>query len=421
MGSIAKFIGQLIFIVFLFAVLFSYAMFQGGFVSWFLFYAFLPIMLYHLGLLLYPVKGWRVKRVLTRKTLKTGGHIQVTIELKRGLPYPFYYLIVEDILPETLTRRDSPKLRYQSFNDANVIHYRDSVKQIVYPWFKKTISCTYNLNELPRGGHDLSAIRIRTGDVFGFIKKEHTFNVEDELIVQPASVNVRMIEQRKSLSQGDVAASGSSLKQTNVVTGVREYMPGDKFSWIDWKQTARKNDIMTKEFEQEQSTETLIILDGTRYDEQKAPVFEAAVELTLSLMLAMRQQALQVGFLSLGKKVRFFPVFHDPAKTDAIGEHLTHIQPSDANAFAVKLREQLERQKTGLVSIIVTTHIDLETVQLLKQMKQQGRRMILMYIQASNLISTEAGAMLHQLRTSGVIVNELTEKELSKNRIEVRT
>lgn len=46
----------------IFAATFSYAMFQGGFVSWFLFYSFLPFGLYGVAVLLYPLKKWNVTR-----------------------------------------------------------------------------------------------------------------------------------------------------------------------------------------------------------------------------------------------------------------------------------------------------------------------------------------------------------------------
>src|SRR5699024_11696170 len=97
-----RLIGNLILMVILFAILFTFAMFQGGFVSWFLFFSFLPIFLYHLGLLLYPMKRWHVTRRLSDNNVRAGGKVSVTIQITRKIPFPLYYCIVEEIFPDSL-------------------------------------------------------------------------------------------------------------------------------------------------------------------------------------------------------------------------------------------------------------------------------------------------------------------------------
>lgn len=51
---------------------FSYAMFQGGFVSWFLFYAFLPFVLYAGLLALYPLRSFQASRQMDKTQLHAG-------------------------------------------------------------------------------------------------------------------------------------------------------------------------------------------------------------------------------------------------------------------------------------------------------------------------------------------------------------
>ena len=59
-------IWKLILLFLLIAMVFSYAMFQGGFVSWFLFYSFLPFALYGLFVAAYPIRDWQVKRKILK-------------------------------------------------------------------------------------------------------------------------------------------------------------------------------------------------------------------------------------------------------------------------------------------------------------------------------------------------------------------
>ncbi|MDQ7863681.1 DUF58 domain-containing protein [Peribacillus frigoritolerans] len=49
--------------------------------------------------------------------------------------------------------------------------------------------------------------------------------------------------------RGAVVSTKKTQREHSVVSGVREYQPGDQLSWINWKATARTSEIMTKEFE----------------------------------------------------------------------------------------------------------------------------------------------------------------------------
>ena len=47
-----------------------------------------------------------------------------------------------------------------------------------------------------------------------------------------------------------------------MATGVRDYQAGDRVTWIHWKSFARTQNLMTKEFEDRQSEDILVLLDG---------------------------------------------------------------------------------------------------------------------------------------------------------------
>ena len=49
--------------------------------------------------------------------------------------------------------------------------------------------------------------------------------------------------------QGASQTRFSLIKDTTMATGVREYVPGDRFSWIHWKSFAKNGELRTKEFE----------------------------------------------------------------------------------------------------------------------------------------------------------------------------
>lgn len=415
-----QFTGKLVFILFLFLLLFSYAMFQGGFVSWFLFYGFLPIFIYLFGMLIYPIKGLQVSRELSHHVIRAGDKVEVDIIIKRSFPFPLYYCICEELFPESLDKVDNRADKYQHMEDPAKLKITRKIKKIVFVGFNKEVKLSYQLAEVPRGEHQLFAIRFRTSDLFGFIKKERIFQVFDNLIAYPNEHNIHITERMNSFEQGSITAPNKTLRNTNVASGIREYMPGDKFSWIDWKQTARKNSVMTKEFEQEKSTDTMLILDGCLHDQLNALAFEASIEMTLSLMENIRKQSSQVGFLSIGEKNVFFPLHHNPAKKELMRQHLTQIQPGGDKPFSVKLKEDAKQLSSGVIVVIITTNMDESFKLAVQQMKQRSKRIIVCYIESSKLITEGQRHLIQQLQFDGVVMNVITEKQLIQNRIEVR-
>ncbi|MEN2768105.1 DUF58 domain-containing protein [Ornithinibacillus xuwenensis] len=421
MNNAFRFVRNFVFIFILFLVLFAYAMFQGGFTSWFLFYSFLPIFLYLVGLTFYPISRWNVERKMTKHVVATGDHIMVSIRIKRKIPFPIHYCIVEEILPDTLNRIDLRHAKYQYMEQPNKLYKHRNVKKIIFPWFKRNIDITYELDRLPRGNYTLPAIRVKTGDVFGLIKKQQVYPIKSELMVYPVERAVHIVGKMNSYEQGSISSYAMNLKNTNVATGIREYMPGDKFSWIDWKQTAKKNDVMTKEFEQEKSTDTLIILDSCFYDRMNLLAYEATVEMSISLMETIRKQATQVGLLSIGEETVLFPAKHDPTKMEWVRKHLTSIQPSAKYSFALKLKEEILKITNSFYVVLITTHVDERLKEALQHVRLREKKLMIMYVQAENRISVQEHRIIQQLRHEGIGVSMVTEKDLVQDPIEVNT
>lgn len=421
MNGNIRFIGKVSLVVFMLLLLFSFAMFQGGFVSWFLFFAALPIFLYHLGLLLYPIKKWDVTRNLSRHVTRAGDRIHVDLRIKRSFPFPLYYCICEEIFPDTLQKVDNFSERYRYLSAPGKMHINRKIKKIVFPGFRRVIDMPYFIEQIPRGEHQLEAVRIRTGDIFGIVTKEHIFHVKDQIAAFPNERPVKISESINSYDHGSASSQSMKFKNTNVASGIREYTPGDKFSWIDWKQTAKKNTVITKVFEQEKSMDTLVVLDACYAEGINELAFETGVELTMSLLESIQKQASQAGFLSIGNNTTYFPLDHDPAKKDRIRQYLIKVQPGGTFPFSVKLREKMMQITPGANMILVTTHMDKKFPDVVRQIRQRTKNLVIIFIQASALISKHEQTVIQQLRGEGTVVNVLTENELARKVIEVNT
>ncbi|GKU85270.1 hypothetical protein NCCP28_46660 [Niallia sp. NCCP-28] len=295
---------------------FSYAMFQGGFVSWFLFYSFLPFAVYGLVLAVYPLRDWDVTRKLAKHEYNAKETLTVEIQVKRKIFMPIFYLLVEDsVSPVLLNNLTSKKL--------------------FFPGFKRTIRFKYVLDELPRGEHAFYHTTIKIGDPFGFMEKEWEIQNLEKIIVFPEYEEVIYNTFSNHYEQGTVASKNIIQRDTTMAAGIREYRPGDRFSWINWKASAKRNDIMIKEFEQRQTEDVFILLDCKEHD-----AFETMVSFTATLIRSILKKGVQVGFLSTEKEKTVFPIRGGEVQQRLLFHHLAKLK----NNSPVSLVQLLESE-----------------------------------------------------------------------------
>ncbi|TYR72785.1 DUF58 domain-containing protein [Rossellomorea vietnamensis] len=308
--QLLKVIGKLLLLIVLWAVTLVYALFQGGFVSWFLFYSFVPFALFSLMVSMYPLSNFEVERTFKSNDFKAGESMEVSLRIRRKFPFPLFYLVADDIV--------SPSIFYRSsFQKA---------KSIIYPGFRREIHLRYTIDELPRGEHHFSAVRLKTGDFLGIFEKETTVTSSNTLLVYPSFVDVVYRPMESRYDQGMTSSNVKIQKDTTMATGIKEYQPGDRFSWIHWKSFARTNELMTKEFEERQSHDVLVVLDR-----ESSQAFEPMVTFAASILKAILRKGAQAGLLSIGEDHVSFPIrggeehqrqlYHHLAKVKADGKY----------------------------------------------------------------------------------------------------
>ncbi len=351
---------KVVSLLFLTLAAFSYAMFQGGFVSWFLFYSFLPFAIYSFLLMFYPIRSFRVTRRINQDQFSVGQRLIGTITVKRSFPFPLFYLLVEDELPDKLMG----------------VKRLEEPKKLFFPWFKRTVSFSYALLEIPRGEHQFRSIRLRTGDLFGLIEKEVTYEVNNYFLVYPSTVDLVYRSNQKQYEQGTASTLTKYWQDSTMAVGVREYQPGDKFAWIDWKATARRNSIMTKEFEQMQSHDVVVFLDRTT-----SSLFEPVVSYAASLIKAIVKSGSRVGFVSVGKQTHVFPIQSDEQHLRNLFYHLAKVVCDSQTSLASVLEEnRLNIELKQATLIVVTAHLNIDLASKLEFLSGQQRTFILYLI-----------------------------------------
>ncbi|GAA0460306.1 DUF58 domain-containing protein [Alkalibacillus silvisoli] len=414
-----KFAFKILLVVTLMTVLFTYSMFQGGFVSWFLFFSFIPILAYSILVIFYPMKLVKVERHVSRHYLQASQTLHVTVNIKRVLPLPIFYMIVEDGVPEMLTWHDTRHHKYKFLADPKKLQNRHDNKTIMFPFFKRKLTYQYRLDSIPRGRHEFGRVKLLTGDLLGLVKKERWYEFETAILVEPGEVSLQLELERSAFEEGQRVAYSVKANHTNLVSGVRDYAPGDQLSWIDWKTTARKQTLVTKEFEEEKHKDLSIILNGSTKDHRLWLAFEAAVELTHAVALDAYEDHGNVSVIALGKGREELVLSHGKQSVEQLTRLLSQIELVDDAQFAQQLRSEAWQLSKDRYLVIVTHELSKAINQTVMRLKQQHTDIHIIFIRSKHLMSSEERIGIDQLHYSGVKVTWLNEDRLARRHIEV--
>lgn len=383
-------------ILFLLVIAFIYAMFQGGFVSWFLFYLIVPISFYSLLLYMNSLTDIVVERIIETRKVQSGGRFSETIRVTRKSRFPLMYVQMEE--------KVSPSLATEA-----------SWKQLTFWGMKKEFTWTYEIEHIPRGEHVLEGTSIQVSDLFGWVKKEVFITNPKTILVFPNLTEMVYIPIETRYDQGAAASRIQAMKDTSMATGVRSYQPGDRVSWIHWKSFARTQTLKTKEFEDRQSQDMFVVVDRT-----PSPLFEEVVDLTASIMQAIVRHQASSAFLSVGEDRMLLPEVQTEQHLQRVLYHLTKVKDDLTKPLEqVILHDQSLSNATTL--LYVTSNLTYEWMDSVQKNATNLRACTCFVIKTKTEKNTsEENAMYKYAASRGFQVQPITKDRFAQAFMEVK-
>lgn len=382
-------------ISFLLIVTFVYAMFQGGFVSWFLFYSLIPLTFYSLLLFFFPLSKLEVERTIETRKVFSGGKFSYTIRVKRNNHFPLMYVKFEEKVSAALA-------------------HTTSWKRLTFWGLKREFTWTYEIDHIPRGEHVLEGLTVTVSDLFGWVKKEVFISNKKTVLVFPNLTEMVYIPIETRYDQGAAASRIQSMKDTSMATGVRSYQPGDRVSWIHWKSFARTQSLKTKEFEERQSQDLFVLMDRT-----PSALFEEVVDLTASILHAIVRHQASSAFLSLGENRLFIPAVQSEEQLQRVLYHLTKVQADSPKSIdQVILHDGALAQATSL--LYITSNLTYEWINSIQKTASNLRVCTCFVVRQKNEKSLREENSMHQYAASrGIHVHIITKDRFAQAFMEV--
>lgn len=209
-----------------------------------LFWAFLVIFVLDL-LLLFSKKEPLTGQRMAPKRLSNGDQNKIQLNLINRYGFTVSAEIIDEI-PHQFQIRDF------------------SIHSSLDPGNEKNF--TYELRPVERGEYDFGNINVFLQTKLGFIRRKYTITAEDKVPVYPSFIQMRKFEMYAISNRlTDVGVKRiRRVGHTMEFDQIKEYVPGDDVRSINWKATARANDLMVNQYQDERSQNVINIIDMGR-------------------------------------------------------------------------------------------------------------------------------------------------------------
>ena len=208
-----------------------------------------------------------------------------------------------------------------------------------------------------RGLNSVGALAMRTKDPTGLFSMETHVGEPRSYLVYPSTVDLTRALVPGQVAGGEIGETGQRLGHSPAASLVREYEPGDSLTHIHWPSTARRDQLMTKEFDGAGVNEIWIFLDmdqEVQAGEDADGTEEYMITAAASLMKGLMDRGHAVGLAAQGDEPRRFAPAKDPNHLWTMMGSLATIEARGRTPFIEVVSSLSAELQPGSVVIALT-------------------------------------------------------------------
>ncbi len=304
------------------------------------------------------------ERIIQEK-MERGLPYTVSIKVVNSSAYAFSYRMI-DGLPDSFTN---------NFPLLGVVN-QDS-----------TVLVKYETEATNRGNYEIKKIYFRYASLLRLWEKQITVTLESVVKVIPDMTETKQYLEN---AQRFLLYEGMKIRKQQSGVGefakIRSYVVGDDPRKINWRQTAKLQEVMTNEFEPEHGKYITILIDCGRMmgaELKKGNRLEKALEAALTVTAAALKKGDYVSVIAFSKDVK---VFVPPAKGMAHLQTILHsiynlkVDAAESNYAAVLTYLEVMQKKRSLLLLFSDIGIFLYEESALLYLKRLRQRHLFLMI-----------------------------------------
>jgi uncharacterized protein (DUF58 family) len=279
----------------------------------------------------------------------------------------------------------------------------------------QAVTRRYRLRCTARGYHQIGPSALRTGDLFGLVRRRVTLDARDHLVVYPRIVELEALGLSASHPLGQAPAARRLYEDPTLLCGSRDYAPGDSLRRMHWKATARLGSLQVKVFDPSATLDVMIALDVATSEAVRwsydAALLELGICAAASLAYSYLEERRAVGLLTNGVVAgysggtlaggsRLLPG-RTPGQLQAILDTLARLSPWSRGALTDLLAADLGALPSGATLAVITAQLTSNLAEALLAYRGAGYAIAVLLLgdapEGGALAPTLPGVSIHYL------------------------
>lgn len=236
---------------------------------------------------------------------------------------------------------------------------------IEVPSSSGTCEWTYAVRPLRRGRYQLPDLVVRVGSPKGLVEREFKLPAAREVRVYPrfaTSDDFRLLA-RMSQQDDAVRRPRRTRGQGTDYESLRKYLPGEDLRAVDWKVSARRGYLVSRNLQTERGQQVSILIDGGRLMAGKIgeyPRFEHALDAAVMLSYVAWKRGDTVAVATFSDRVEsFVPPIRGAAIMPRVLESLStvEVRPIEADYWYV-VGQVMDRLRRRSLLVMLTDVLD---------------------------------------------------------------
>jgi uncharacterized protein (DUF58 family) len=349
--------------------------------------------------------GLEYRRHFTTHRASFGETIELSVEIVNRKILPLAWLEIEDEIPRELPPSRG-KILYSHKPTRSLVAMLIALRPYERIYRRYPIPCTV------RGEHIFGPVRLRTGDLFGLVSREMTYEETDVLVVYPRVVPLTALGLPAHQPLGEIRTRSWLFEDPSQLAGIRAYRPGDSLRRVHWAATARTQQLQVKVFEPTTSHKLAIFLNvkstpggwwGLDYDPD---ALEMAITTAASVSAWAIEQGYQVGLWTNGMhRFGHLRVSVDSSSSSSqlsrILEALGRLQPIAVRPFDETLAQDTSRLAYGSTIVVISAVLTEPVVAELLGLRRRGHSVTLLYVGRQTMPGALDGIVMRQVGPPG--------------------
>ncbi len=334
----------------------------------------------------------------------------------------------ERICPDRLSNGDQNKITiYLQNNYSMLIHatvieeapFQFQIRNLTFGTYIKSGSekvIHYNIRPTKRGQYSFGAVNVYVSSFLGLVQKRYKFNEHKTVAVYPSFLELNKYELLAASNRlTDIGIK--KIRRIGNATDfdhIKHYVMGDDPRTINYKATARMNQLMVNTYQEEKSQQVYCLIDKGRTMEMPfngMTLLDYAINSSLMVANTALSKSDKIGLITFSKKIdQILPADRNRRQRNMILETLysqtTDFKESDYEKLYVTIKHKLNQRS------LIILYTNFETINgMRRQMKYLARLAKDHLVLVAFFLNSEFDSVLHQKPEN---INEVFKKGMAE-------